>query len=135
MCLHPAGYLYISQTIEKLSNDDISEQSNNDPLVPVELYVTWNPDENELDQKGDHRSLGLGDFFIFNLMLLSVLPPLSSMKIQICVVIGHIIAVQIGHEVTHQLGRLCNQWIQPAVPVPVISVSLYAILLQLLMNS
>ena len=135
MCLHPQGDFYVAKTIENSSNDEILELSNDGSSIPVPEYVTWNPDEKKLDEKNDHAALGLDDFFIFNLMLLTVLPPLSSLTVQIYVLIGHIIAVQIGQEATYQLGRLVKQWEQPAAPLPVVVVSLYCILINIFIDN
>jgi hypothetical protein len=66
---------------------------------------------------------------MFNFMLLLVLNPLSSIITNTCIAIGYIIAVQIGQVITHQLGILYNQYNQPGLPLPVITVSIYAILL------
>ncbi|CAF4432706.1 unnamed protein product, partial [Rotaria magnacalcarata] len=134
ICLHPKGYLYTSRTYEKSSSNDQLELPNDDPSVSVQIYDTWNPENNELDEKGYSLSLGLGDFLIFNLMLLSVLPHLSSITIKMFIAIGHIVAVQIGQEATYRLGRLCDQSAQPAVPLPVIIVTLYTILLKAFIN-
>ena len=135
MCLHPQGDFYTSRTFEESSSCDLLELSKNNSSIPTQYYVTWNPDENQIDEKDDYASLGLDDFFIFDLMLLSVLPPLSSLTVQIYVLIGHIIAVQIGQEATYQLGRLAKQWKQPAVPLPVVMVSLYCIVLNIFIDT
>lgn len=113
MVLYPQGDWYTPETIEDSSNGDLAELSNKDSSIPLAYYLTWNPDENERDVKGDHASLRLDDFFIFNFTLLSVLPPLLPLTVQVYVLIGHIIAVQIGQEATYQLGRLFKQWRQP----------------------
>lgn len=84
------------------------------------------------DEKDDHVSLGLDDFFLFDLMLSSVL---SSLTVKIYVLIGHIIVVQIGQEATYQLERLVKQWEQPAVPLPVVVISLYRVLSNTLIDS
>jgi len=91
------------------------------------FYYNWNFDDNESDQK--RECLGLGDFGVYNCMLLFVLPPMSSMTTKICIVIGHIIAVQIGREATDRIAILSKNSTQPAVPLPVVTVSLYFIFL------
>ncbi|CAF1072782.1 unnamed protein product [Rotaria magnacalcarata] len=95
----------------------------------IGFYYSWNFDDNESDQSDSRACLGLGDFAIFNFMLLLILPPLSSMRTKVYITIGHIIAVQIGQELTNQVEWMHNQWVQPGVPLPVIVVSFYAILL------
>ncbi|UJR17919.1 hypothetical protein I4U23_004818 [Adineta vaga] len=129
-CLHPEGAYYSSKTIEDSPPVDTSDLTNDDTSRPAQYYITWNPNENILHVKGDNACLGLDDFFILNLMLLSIVPSLSSITVQICVFIGHVIAVQIGQEATYQLGRLFQQLDQPAAPLPAIMVSLYSIILK-----
>ena len=67
---------------------------------------------------------------MFNLMLLLILDPLSSIGRNICVAIGHIITVQIGQMATHRLGIRYNQNDRPALPMPVLTFSLYAVLIK-----
>jgi hypothetical protein len=108
----------------------LDELSTNDIPSLIGFYHNWNfDDDDESDQKNNRESLGLGDFQIFNLMLLLILSPVSSMTTKIYITIGHIIAIQIGQEATDRLGRFYNQCLQPALPLPVIFFSLYAILL------
>lgn len=64
-------------------------------------------------------------------MLLLILPPLSSLKTKLYITIGYIIAVQVGQEISDQIGLIYNQYVQPALPLPVIVVSLYTILLNI----
>ena len=128
-CLHPNGLLNDTRINNELSSDDPPKLLNDDLPTRSQFYYVWNSDNTEPGEKDIRASLGLGDFFIFNLMLLTVLPSLSSMTTKVCVTIGHIIAVQIGQEATFQLGCLYNQCTQPALPLPVVAVSIYAILL------
>jgi hypothetical protein len=120
-CLHLKGRLHKRKPIKEISKDTQS--------VPCGFYYTWDMDDNQSKRKGDRSLLGLGDFVMFNFMLLSVLNPLSSIATNISITIGHIIAVQIGQEVTHRLGILYNQYDQPALPLSVITFSIYAFLL------
>jgi hypothetical protein len=93
------------------------------------FYYTWDLDDDELDEQDEFRCLGLGDFHMFNLMLLSILPSLASMTTKMCITIGYLIAVQIGREASNKLSHLYNQSGYPGLPIPVIMVSLYTILL------
>lgn len=71
---------------------------------------------------------------MFNLMLLTILPCASSMTMKVCVTTGHIIAVHIGQEATRQLGHLYDRKRQPALPLPAVAVSIYAIILNLIIE-
>ncbi len=64
-------------------------------------------------------------------MLLSILPPLLPMTTKVFVTVGYIISVQIGNGGTRRLGRLCNQKKTPGVPLPVVFVSMYALILDM----
>ena len=66
---------------------------------------------------------------MFNFMLLLVLNPLLSLRTNIFIFLGHIIAVHIGQEGTRQLGIIYQQSIQPALPLSVITFSTYALFL------
>lgn len=66
---------------------------------------------------------------MFNFMLLLVLNPSSSLRTNLFILLGHIIAVHIGHEGTRQLGIIYQQSTQPALPLSVITFSTYALLL------
>ncbi|CAF3419174.1 unnamed protein product [Rotaria socialis] len=96
----------------------------------IGFCYTWNFDDNETDQTQNNRaSLGTSDFLILNLMLLLILPPVSSMATKVYVAIGHIIAIQIDQKGTSRFGCSFNQYLLSALPLPVIFSSLYAILL------
>jgi len=119
--LHPKNHVHNTRILNELSTDG-------KPSL-IGFYYSWNFDDNESDQTDYRACLGLGDFAMFNFMLLLILPPLSSTKTKLYITIGHIIAVQIGQEITNQLECIYKQWVQPGVPLPLIVVSLYAILL------
>ncbi|CAF3694408.1 unnamed protein product [Rotaria sp. Silwood1] len=125
-CLHPKYYDENTRLLGELYTDDT-------PSL-IGFYYTWNFDDDESDQENNRASLGLGDFLIFNHMLLLVLPSASSITTKVYITIGHIIAIQIGLEVTFRLGRFYNQYVQPAVPLPLIFFSLYSILLNAYME-
>ena len=81
------------------------------------------------------ESLGEGDFIFYNLLLLWILPPLSSTTIQICVLFGLIIFVQIGLELTSQFGYLWKEPIMPALLFPVILVSAYGVIVDCILQN
>jgi hypothetical protein len=121
LCLHPKGRLYNRNTAEEVLKTDLH--------IPLGVYSTWDLDDSELDEDREEQSLGHGDFYIYNVMLLIVLPPLSSVIIKVLVTIGYIIIVQIGCWITFRLGLLYNQDSLPGVPLPVAVVSMYAVIL------
>jgi hypothetical protein len=93
------------------------------------FYYSWTFDDNESDEEDIRACLGLGDSVMFDFMLLLILPPFSSMKEKLYITIGHIIAVQIGRQIVDKLSGIYNQCVLPDTPLPVIVVSLYAVLL------
>jgi len=99
-----------------------------------DVYYSWDLDNDKLDEEEILVCLGLGDFYAFNLMLLSVLPPLSSMTMKVCITIGYIIAIQIGQEGTALLKYFFKQSIQPALPLPIVAVFIYSFLLSILIE-
>ena len=125
-CLHPRGYLY----------DGTSLAPRDDTLDCIEYYYsTGDPDENgHIVRSENVSSLGLGDFLFYNLMLLWILPPSSSITTQACVAIGHIIAIQIGKALARELATLNDCGGCPALPLPIVAVSLYAWVLDLLIE-
>ena len=123
LCLHPDGRLYNRKPAEELSKTELS--------IPYDFYSTWDFDDNESDEERAEEALGHGDFYIYNLMLLSILPTLSSMITKMFITVGYIISVQIGNEGTIRLGHLHNQKNIPGVPLPVVFVSMYAIILDM----
>ena len=120
-CLHPRGHLY----------DGSSLAPRDDALDCIEYYYfTGELDENGHIERSENVSwLGLGDFLFYNLMLLWILPPLSSMATQTCVAIGHIITIQIGEAISSRLIEFYGRRSFPGLPVPIVAVSLYALVL------
>ncbi len=96
---------------------------------PCGFYYTWDVHDNRSYRHGDRSALGLGDFVMFNIMLLFVLNPLLSIIANICITIAHVIAIQIGQRITYLLGIRYNQCSQPGLPLPAITFSIYAMLL------
>ena len=81
------------------------------------------------------ESLGEGDFIFYNLLLLWILSPLSSTTIQICVLLGLIIIIQIGLELTSQFAHLWEEHIMPALLFPVILVSAYGVIVDCILQN
>ncbi|CAF3351740.1 unnamed protein product [Rotaria socialis] len=122
-CLHTKCHNESSRVLDELSTGGIASSI-------IGFCYTWNFDDNETDQTQNNRaSLGTSDFLILNLMLLLILPPVSSMATKVYVAIGHIIAIQIGQKRTSRFGCSFNQYLLSALPLPVFFSSLYAILL------
>jgi hypothetical protein len=118
-CLHPDDPLRKKNMLREVSDDDIPFR--------VGLYFTEYSDDD--DSNREDNGLGIGDFFIYNLMLLWILPPLSTVSTKVGIAVGHIIAVQIGLDASDRLARLYKQTLYPAFPLPVVAVSIYAFLL------
>jgi hypothetical protein len=79
--------------------------------------------------------LGLGDFLGYNVLLLTILPELSSMSTQIWLTLGCIICIGIGYILS---GWLASTWKEigfPGVPLPVIVVSIYVLFLDIIMEN
>ena len=56
------------------------------------------------------------------------------MTTQVCVAIGHIITIQIGEALASKLATHCGYHSYPALPLPVVTVSFYALVLDVLIN-
>lgn len=98
-------------------------------------YYTNDPRDGTTDKDKYVETLGLGDFFYYNLMLLFLLPPLLPMTFKICVAIGGIISVQVGYMATIWMAVFWNvENAAPALPLPVITYSIYAILVDIFMQ-
>jgi hypothetical protein len=88
----------------------------------------------ELDDNSIISVLGLGDFELYNLMVLFVLSPLLSIEMKIYVGIGCMIFIQIGYVAGTLLAKFYEIIVIPAVPLPVIMFSAYMILLNVFME-
>ena len=122
LCLHPRGWLRI------LSN---REAKLGIPLGYVDPYYTGIGGERE------GASLGLGDFVVYNLMvLLALSPSLSSpMVVQLWTAVGAMISIEIGY-----LTMVWIQWgyqliVLPGVPLPVVTYTTYVLLLDMIHNN
>jgi hypothetical protein len=121
-------------TIDECSNDDSMKLSSDIVPTSPQVYCIYDPNNNETDQKNSYEELGLGDFFLFNLMLLTIQSCSASITTKVCITFGHIIAVQLGRVVAYRLAHLCELSAHPAVPLPVMMVSIYAVLLNSFMS-
>jgi hypothetical protein len=94
-------------------------------ILPPGFYITHELDHDDPDD--DQESIGIGDFFIYNWVLLFILPPFKFIQEKTLVLIGHIISVQMGFWLTRFLGHYWQSKRLPAVPFSVVCVSLYAL--------
>ena len=125
---------------------------------PVGIYYTSDPDDTpsyeenfngndleadsniEADSNADNFAykerlfLGLGDFFLFNTMVLVILPPMWSMARKIVVVVGCIISIHVGQYGTVCMGRFWRLHRAPALPFPVVTFSIYAMIVNAIMR-
>ncbi|CAF4174929.1 unnamed protein product [Rotaria socialis] len=101
MCLHSNGRFYSLNSAEELLKLDLQ--------MSIGIYYIWEPDDDESDEDNRGRIAGHGDFYIYNLMLLLILPSLSSMTTALLGTIGYIVIVQICNETTVRLGFLYDQ--------------------------
>jgi len=116
LCCHHRGPHYRPA----LTNPISIPRKKSDPCV---YYTT------SIDQSGEGGSLGLIDFFVYNILLLLTLPPFSSIITKMCVAFGSIISVQVGCVLTDWLQSRLNVYPAPGVPLPVITVSIYLFIL------
>ncbi len=79
------------------------------------------------------QALGLGDFFIYNILVLITIPPSAPMIIKVCVAFGTLVCVQIGHLLTYRLECLMKVTTAPGVPLPVMTVSIYMLVLDIIL--
>ncbi len=112
-------------------DDDIKENKRkfkNTEFVDDERYLH----KSELTYKRKNsiggKGLGLGDFFIFNLMILFILQPEWSITIKIFVVFGCIISISLGHYGTLHLLKMGQLNNGPALLFPVVTISMYTII-------
>ncbi|CAF1373583.1 unnamed protein product [Rotaria sordida] len=104
-------------------------------LDPCCYYVD-DPRDDKIDDESFIVTIGLGDFTFYNLMMLFVLSPLSLIIDQIYVAIGAIISVQIGYMAMKWTPTFWNKNKSlPALPLPIIAYSAYAILIDTFMQN
>ncbi|CAF1320460.1 unnamed protein product, partial [Rotaria sordida] len=128
-CLHIHGRFRKS-----MKDTSMNYRISTYPTFPVFCYYTHDI-EDGIDPTKGYRALGDGDFFLYNLLLLWILPPLSSTTIQICVFFGLVTNVHIGFMLTDWIGSLWKEYQMPALPLPVIFISLYALILDFILQS
>ncbi len=78
--------------------------------------------------------LGFGDFFTYNILLLLIIAPLSSIPTKVLVTFGCMISIIIGLLATYWLGEWQKRTCLPGVPLPVILFSTYILLLDIFMT-
>ncbi|CAF4000385.1 unnamed protein product, partial [Rotaria sordida] len=130
-CLYVHGRLYNSMLVVLPESPLI----NGFLLDPCCYYVD-DPRDDKIDDESFIVTIGLGDFTFYNLMVLFVLSPLSLMIDQIYVTIGAIISVQIGYMAMKWTPTFWNKNKSlPALPLPIIAYSAYAILIDTFMQN
>ncbi len=120
LCLHHRGTLYIPSSNNQTSNNH----------HPVTYYVG--------DENGERNGtcIGLGDFLIYNILLLLIVSPSSSITTIILLKVGCIISVQIGYIGTIMiLSRLWKNRVVPGLPLPVIIFSIYFLIVNIFITS
>ena len=93
---------------------------------PPGFYVTHDVDHDDDDE--NFESIGLGDFLIYNWMLLIIMPLFIPVQEKTIVLIGHIVSVQVGLWMTRLLGDYWECDRLPALPCSVVFVSFYTLL-------
>ncbi len=100
------------------------------PTAPRGFYCTSDINEWKDDIKDGQKcgsGIGWGDFFIFDLLLLLVIPANSSITMIACIAFGCIISVQLADLCTGLMLHHIDCHGLPAVPLPTIAVTGYAI--------
>ncbi len=119
LCLHHRGCLYDSSSTNQIF---IQRQE----CLSGVYYV------NGVDKWETSGSLGLIDFYVYNILILLALPPSSSIIIKMCVTLGSIVSVQVGSLFTYWLRSLVKKRSAPCVPLPVITISIYIFVLNII---
>jgi len=129
----PSGAYYtydvtdIYKDKENINYDDFEDDANTDLNLNNGNFDYKKTDENRL-------FLGLGDFSIFNLMVLFILRPIWSLTTKILVTFGCIISIHVGQYGTLYIRRLSQRIGVPALPLPVITFSMYTIILNVIIK-
>jgi hypothetical protein len=129
-CLHPQGRLRL-RFLSILVDDSANECSE----VRTGVHTARDPDGDQINDGDSCESLGFGDFLAFNSMLLALLPPDVSIQGKCLMVVTYMVIVCIGHDSTHQLGYFWNECIMPAIPVAMFFITLYAIVLNYIVEN
>ncbi len=88
--------------------------------------------EDEIDAVEEFQSIGGGDFIKYNWLLLGLLPVLSSLRIQLYILFGFIICIQIGIRLTRWSGTRVDVECMPGIPIPLIVISIYGIIINVI---
>ncbi len=88
--------------------------------------------EDELDEIKQFQMIGGGDFMKYDCLLLWLLPPFLSLKIQLYILFGFILCIQIGIYLTIWIAIRFKQRNIPGTPIPVIVISIYAFVISLI---
>jgi hypothetical protein len=119
-CLHYRGWLYISPTTNR--------KSSKSKTPDMGAYFVRG-----IDEWKNSTALGFADFYVYDLLLLLVMTQSSSMIAKIYLMFGCIISVQVGQLLTFWLQRRAKIRVVPAIPLPVIMVSVYIFFLDIIM--
>jgi len=119
ICLHHRGWLYHSN-----SNNEtfISSKKCRSDVYHIQGIDKWKTSE----------SLGVPDFFVYNILLLLALLPSSSIIIKVYVTFGAIVSVQVGSLLTYYLVSVVKKLSGPGLALPVITVSMYLFILDII---
>lgn len=121
ICLHYRGSLYEGDS----KNQKLIRKTK---CLPNCYYAKGR------DKWKSSASLGVADFLIYNMLVLVVLPLSSSTIVKTYVTVGTIVSVQIGYFLTSWLGSFIKILGQPAVPLPVIIVTMYLFILDIIFS-
>lgn len=95
---------------------------------PSGYYYPYDIDDDNFDNE-NCLSLGLGDFLVFNLMILSIQSSFWMITTKIYVLLGSIIIIQFGHSCMRIVQRIWNESCMPMLPFAVIPFTAYVIIL------
>ncbi|CAM4989591.1 unnamed protein product, partial [Rotaria socialis] len=98
------------------------------------MYVTHDI-EDEIDETQGYIGLGDDDFVHDNLLLLWILSPLSPPTMQICIVIGFILNVQISIMFMNWIGCLSKEYLSLLLSLSVIFISAYALIIDCILQN
>jgi hypothetical protein len=107
----------------------------NEEFTDAKKYLHENKSNYKRKTHNNDECLGLGDFLGFNLMILFLLQPQWLIATKIFVVIGCIISIQIGRCGTSRLIQIWQISDAPGLPFPVVTFSLYTIILNVIIHS
>jgi hypothetical protein len=123
--LDPHGRFRI---LGKKMSDELS-QSNCSTFPPFCYYSHDIEDEIEITE---FQMIGGGDFMKYDCLLLWLLTPFLSLKIQLFILFGFILCIQIGIYLTIWIASRLKETNIPGTPIPVIVISIYAFVLSLI---